>query len=94
MSSIYQKMYILSIIVKLDNSLPQELQIARRIRIPCSPAGRLYDVNRVVISGLATNRPELQKLITASGFGAHSIARHELAVIAASRAELTSSKAA
>jgi hypothetical protein len=43
---------------------------------------------------LATNRPELQKLITASGFGAHSIARHELAVIAASRAELTSSKAA
>jgi hypothetical protein len=48
----------------------------------------------MVISGLATNRPESQKPITASGFGAHSIAGHKLAVIAASRAELTSSKAA
>jgi hypothetical protein len=80
--------------IKLDNSLFKKLPITRGIGIPCSLAGRLYDVNRVVISGLATIRPELQKLITASGFGAHSIARHELAVIAASRAELTSSKAA
>jgi hypothetical protein len=47
-----------------------------------------------LLTTLPDRRPELQKLITASGFGAHSIARHKLAVIAASRAELTSSKAA
>jgi hypothetical protein len=45
-------------------------------------------------SGWATKRLELQGLVTASGFDAPSIAGHQLAVIAASRAKLTSRKAA
>jgi hypothetical protein len=55
---------------------------------------RILTGHYISTSGLATNRPELRKLNTASGFGAHSIARRKLAVIAASRAELTSRKAA
>jgi hypothetical protein len=47
-----------------------------------------------VLSGFAANRPELQKLVAASGFGAHSIGKHKLAIIAVFRAEPTSCKAA
>jgi hypothetical protein len=47
-----------------------------------------------VTAGLTRNRPELQKLIIASGFGAQSIARQKLAVIVASSTELTRCEAA
>jgi len=58
MGSTYQKMYMLSKMVKLDNKLLNKSPIARRGRIPCHPSSYLYDVYRIVISGLATNRPE------------------------------------